>query len=58
MSLEKTKVYQKAKAERREEILKAAVPLLLKTEMSVKQIAQQLNNVNVEAVRLAVQESA
>ena len=31
VSLEQTRVYQDAKAEGREEILKAAVPLLLKT---------------------------
>ncbi|MEA5504872.1 Rpn family recombination-promoting nuclease/putative transposase [Halotia wernerae UHCC 0503] len=60
LSLEETRVYREAKAEGREEqkaeILKAAVPLLLKTGMSIEQIAQQLN-VDVEAVRLAAQEN-
>ncbi|MDB9400810.1 hypothetical protein PN459_12635 [Microcystis aeruginosa CS-567/02-A1] len=56
VSLEQTRVYQDAKAEGREEILKAAVPLLLKTGMSIEQIAQELN-VEVEVVRLAVQQN-
>ncbi|WP_414573453.1 Rpn family recombination-promoting nuclease/putative transposase [Nostoc sp. CCY 9925] len=56
LTLEQTRVYQEAKAEGREEILKAAVPLLLKTGMSVEQIAQQLN-VDVESVRLAAQQN-
>ncbi len=58
MLLEQTRVYQEAKAlgreEQKAEILKATVPLLLKTGMSVEQIAQQLN-VDVEVVRLAAQ---
>jgi predicted transposase/invertase (TIGR01784 family) len=54
LTLEQTRVYQDAKAEGREEILKAAVPLLLKTGMSVEQIAEQLK-VEVEAVRMAAQ---
>ncbi|MBE9008430.1 Rpn family recombination-promoting nuclease/putative transposase [Fortiea sp. LEGE XX443] len=57
LTLEETRVYQEAKAEGREEgreereaeILKVTVPLLLKTGMSVEQIAQQLN-VDVESV--------
>jgi predicted transposase YdaD len=60
LTLEETRVYREAKAEGREEqkaeILKAAVPLLLKTGMSIEQIAQQLN-VDVEAVRLAAQQN-
>ncbi|MBD2494361.1 Rpn family recombination-promoting nuclease/putative transposase [Nostoc sp. FACHB-280] len=60
LTLEETRVYQEAKAEGREEqkaeILKAAVPLLLKTGMSIEQIAQQLK-VDVESVRVAAQES-
>ncbi|GEM_PF-5511427 len=40
LSLEETRVYQEAKAEGQEKILKAAVPLLLKTGMSIEQIAQ------------------
>lgn len=64
LSLQQTRVYQEAKAEGREEgreereaeMLKVTVPLLLKTGMSVEQIAQQLN-VDLEAVRLAAQEN-
>ena len=60
LTLEQTRVYQEAKAEGREEreaeMLRVTVPLLLKTGMSVEQIAQQLN-VDVEAVRLAAQQS-
>jgi len=56
LTLEQTRVYQEAKAEGREEreaeMLKLTVPLLLKTGMTVSQIAQQLN-VDVEAVQLA-----
>ncbi|MGB3652824.1 MAG: Rpn family recombination-promoting nuclease/putative transposase [Rivularia sp. (in: cyanobacteria)] len=61
LSLEQTRVYQEAKAEGREEreaeMLKVTVPLLLKTGMSVEQIAQQLN-VDVEAVQSAAPQSA
>ncbi len=61
LSLEETRVYQEAKAEGREEreaeMLRVTVPLLLKTGMSVEQIAQQLN-VDVEAVQSATQQSA
>ncbi len=65
ISLEQTRIYQDAKAEGREEgreqgreeqkaeMLRATVPLLLKTGMSVEQIAQQLH-VDVEAVQQAV----
>jgi predicted transposase/invertase (TIGR01784 family) len=60
LTLEQTRVYQEAKAEGREEqkteILRAVVPLLLKTGMSVEQIAQHLN-VDVEAVQSATQQS-
>ena len=60
VNLEQTRVYQEAKAEGREEgreqreaeMLRVTVPLLLKTGMSVKQIAQQLN-VDIEAVKRA-----
>lgn len=58
LTLEETRVYQEAIAlgrEKREaEMLKLTVPLLLKSGMSVEQIAQQLK-VDVEAVRLAAQ---
>ncbi len=37
-------------------MLKVTVPLLLKTGMSLEQIAQQLN-VDVEAVQLAAQQN-
>jgi len=61
MLLEQTRVYQEAKAEGREEqkaeMLKVTVPLLLKTGMSLEQIAQQLN-VDLESVQLAAQQSA
>ncbi|MBW4571694.1 MAG: Rpn family recombination-promoting nuclease/putative transposase [Tolypothrix carrinoi HA7290-LM1] len=60
LTLEQTRVYQEAKAEGREEreaeMLRVTVPLLLKTSMTVEQIAQQLN-VDAEAVRLAAQQS-
>lgn len=60
ITLEQTRVYQEAKAEGREEreveILRVAVPLLLKIGMSVEQIAQQLN-VGVEDVQSAAQQS-
>lgn len=56
LTLEETRVYREAKAEAEEEILKAVVPLLLKTGMSIEQIAQELN-VNLETVRLAAQQS-
>ncbi|MFN6462646.1 MAG: hypothetical protein RMZ41_012460 [Nostoc sp. DedVER02] len=56
LSLEETRVYQEAKAEGREErkaeMLKLIVPLLLKTGMSVEQIAQHFN-VDIEDVQLA-----
>lgn len=69
MSLEETRVYQEAKAEgrtegrtegreeREAEMLRVTVPLLLKTGMTVEQIAQQLN-VDLEAVKSAAQQSA
>jgi predicted transposase YdaD len=53
LTLQETRVYQEAKAEGREEILKLTVPLLLKTGMTIEQIAQQLN-VDIEAVQSAV----
>ncbi|MBD2692343.1 Rpn family recombination-promoting nuclease/putative transposase [Anabaena catenula] len=68
VTLEETRIYQEAKAEGQEqgreqgreereaEMLKVTVPLLLKTGMSVEEIAQKLN-VNVESVRLSAQEN-
>ncbi len=60
LSLEETRVYQEAKAEGREEreteILKLTVPLLLKTGMSVEDIAQHLN-IDLQSVRLAAKHS-
>ncbi|MDZ7962374.1 MAG: Rpn family recombination-promoting nuclease/putative transposase [Aulosira sp. DedQUE10] len=60
MLLEQTRIYQEAKAEGREEqkaeMLRAIIPLLLNTGMSVEQIAQQIN-VDVEAVHLIAQQS-
>ena len=53
LNIEQTRVYQEAKAEGREEreaeLLPVIVPVLLKTGMSIEQIAQQLN-VTVESV--------
>ena len=62
VSLKQTRIYKEAKAEGREEgreerkteMLIAVVPLLLKTGMSVEQIAQHLN-VDIEAVQIAAQ---
>ncbi|MBW4585223.1 Rpn family recombination-promoting nuclease/putative transposase [Aetokthonos hydrillicola Thurmond2011] len=70
LTLEQTRVYQEAKAEGRQEgrqegqqegrqereaeMLKLTVPLLIKTGMSVEQIAQHLN-VDLEAVLQAAQ---
>jgi len=51
-----TKVYQEAKAEGRLEMLAATVPLLLKTGMTIEQIAEQLK-VDVAAVQQAAQRS-
>ena len=72
VTLEETRIYQEAKAEGREqgqeqgreqgreereaEMLKVTVPLLLKTGMSVEEIAQRLN-VEIESVRLSAQEN-
>ncbi|MEH1944270.1 MAG: hypothetical protein V7L01_29205 [Nostoc sp.] len=64
LTLEQTRVYQEAKAEGREEgreereaeMLKLTVPLLLKTGMSMEEIAQHLN-VDIEAVQLATQQN-
>ncbi|MDF5733457.1 MAG: Rpn family recombination-promoting nuclease/putative transposase [Rhizonema sp. PD38] len=64
LTLEQTRVYQEAKAEGREEgreeqkveMLKLTVPLLLKTGMTVEQIAQQLK-VDVEAVLRAAEQN-
>ncbi|MEH2414278.1 hypothetical protein [Nostoc sp.] len=60
LTLEQTRVYQEAKAEGREEreaeMLKLTVPLLLKTGMSVEEIAQHLN-VDIETVQLAIQQN-
>ncbi len=60
MTLEQTRFYQDVKAEGREEkkveMLRVIVPLLLKAGMSVEEIAQQLP-VDLEAVRLAAQQS-
>jgi predicted transposase YdaD len=60
LSLQQTRIYQEAKAEGREEreaeMLRVTVPLLLKTGMTVEQIAQQLN-VDVESVQRAAQQN-
>ena len=60
LTLEQTRVYREAKAEGREErkteMLKLTVPLLLKTGMSMEEIAKHLN-VDIEAVQLAAQQN-
>ncbi|MBN3940354.1 MAG: hypothetical protein V7L21_33975 [Nostoc sp.] len=60
LTLEQTRVYQEAKAEGREErkteMLKLTVSLLLKTGMSMEQIAQHLN-VDIETVQFAAQQN-
>ncbi|MEH2064092.1 MAG: hypothetical protein V7K50_17800 [Nostoc sp.] len=60
LTLQQTRVYQEAKAEGREEqkakMLKLTVPLLLKTGMSMEQIAQYLN-LDIEAVQIAAQQN-
>ncbi|NMG18333.1 hypothetical protein [Brasilonema bromeliae] len=64
LTLEQTRIYQEAKAEGREEgreerkveMLRVTVPLLLKTGMTVEQIAQQLN-VDVKSVGRAAQQN-
>ncbi|MBW4523349.1 MAG: Rpn family recombination-promoting nuclease/putative transposase [Scytolyngbya sp. HA4215-MV1] len=54
-SLEESKVYQEIKEEGREEILAVTVPLLLKTGMTIEQIAQQ-TNIDIEVIRRVVQQ--
>ena len=58
LTLEETRFYQQAKQEGREEreteMLRVTVPLLLRSGMSVEQIAQVLN-VDVESVQQAIQ---
>lgn len=53
--LKQTRVYQEALEEGREELLAAAVPLLLKSGMTVEQIAEQLG-VDLEKVKQAAQQ--
>jgi predicted transposase/invertase (TIGR01784 family) len=61
VQLEETRIYREVKEEGREEMkaemLAVTVPLLLKTGMTLEQIAQQLK-VDVETVRRASQENA
>ncbi len=60
ITLQETRVYQEAKAEGREEqkveMLRAFVPLLLSTGMSVEEIAQQLK-IDVEEIERATQQN-
>jgi predicted transposase/invertase (TIGR01784 family) len=60
ITFEETRIYQEVKEEgrheREAEMLAVTVPVLLKTGMTVEQIAQQLK-VEVEAVRQAVQDN-
>jgi predicted transposase/invertase (TIGR01784 family) len=55
IKLEESRIYQDLKEEVQAEMLAATVPILLKTGMTVEQIAEELK-VEVEAVRQAVQE--
>lgn len=55
--LKQTRVYQEALEEGREELLAAAVPLLLKSGMTVEQIAEQLG-VELEAVKQATKQQS
>jgi predicted transposase/invertase (TIGR01784 family) len=57
LKLEETRIYQDLKEEVQAEMLAVTVPLLLKTGMTLEQIAQQLK-VDVEAVRRASQENS
>jgi predicted transposase/invertase (TIGR01784 family) len=61
ITFEETRIYREVKEEgrheRETEMLAVTVPVLLKTGMSVEQIAQQLK-VEVEAVRQAVQDNS
>jgi predicted transposase YdaD len=54
-SLEESKVYQEIKEEGRVEILAVTVPLLLKTGMTLEQIAQQ-TNIDIEVIRRIVEQ--
>ncbi len=56
ITLQETRIYQDAKAEGRQEMLRATVPLLLSNGMSMEQIAQQLN-IALEDVQNAIQHS-
>jgi predicted transposase YdaD len=56
IKLEESKIYQDLKEEVQAEMLTATVPILLKTGMTVEQIAEELK-VEVEAVRQATQEN-
>jgi predicted transposase YdaD len=53
--LKETRIYREVKAEKQAEMIAATVPILLKTGMTVEQIAKELK-VEVEAVRQAAQE--
>jgi predicted transposase YdaD len=57
LKLEETRIYQDLKQEVQAEMLAVTVPILLKTGMTIEQIAQQLK-VEVEAVRRAAQENS
>jgi predicted transposase/invertase (TIGR01784 family) len=56
IKLEESRIYQDLKEEVQAEMLTATVPILLKTGMTVEQIAEELK-VEVEAVRQATQEN-
>jgi predicted transposase/invertase (TIGR01784 family) len=56
LKLEESRIYRDLKEEVQAEMLTVTVPVLLKTGMTIEQIAQQLK-VEVEAVRQAVQDN-
>jgi predicted transposase YdaD len=56
LKLEETRIYRELRAEITAEMLAATVPVLLKTGMTVEQIAEQLK-VDTEAVRRTVVEN-
>lgn len=57
ITLQETRIYQDLKAEVQAEMLASTVPILLKTGMTVEQIAEQLK-VDIAAVRRAIKDKA
>ena len=57
ITLQETRIYQDLKEEVQAEMLASTVPILLKTGMTVEQIAEQLK-VDIAAVRRAIEDNA